>query len=501
MYASNYLAQHLRTSSINQENTTFASKPDGYRMTYGDLFNGAEKIATSLLALGLKPGDRVAVQAEKSLTAVQLYIGVILAGGVYLPLNTAYTAEEIAYFLNDATPVVFICDPDKQQTYSDIANQASVKHLLTLDAKGCGSFPETLAGQTNGFETVKRNKDDLAAILYTSGTTGRSKGAMLSHGALASNAITLADYWHFDADDVLIHALPIFHTHGLFVALNVTMIAGSSMIFLPGFDADTIIDVMPQATCLMGVPTFYTRLLKHNKLNKQRVKSMRLFISGSAPMLVETHKNWHEKTGYTVLERYGMTETNMNTSNPYNGERRAGSVGFPLPDVEVRITSNGRALNIGETGDIEVRGPNLFQGYWKMPEKTREELREDGWFITGDLGRFDSDGYLSIVGRVKDLIISGGYNIYPKEIESIIDKIPGVEESAVIGITDDDLGETTTAIVVNETTHGPDEDAILAHLRKSLARYKQPRKIYFRNSLPRNSMGKVQKNILRDEYS
>jgi len=502
MYTSNYLAHHLRNSSIDHENNTFAITINGELMTYGELFRGAEQIASGLLAMGLQPGDRVAVQAEKSLSVIQLYLGVILAGGVYLPLNTAYTADEIGYFLDDATPLVFVCDPQKLDSYLTIAAQSKVKKVLTLDAQGTGSIHEILSPtKDDKFEAVSRDKDDLAAILYTSGTTGRSKGAMLSHGALASNALTLADYWHFKRDDVLIHALPIFHTHGLFVALNVSLIAGSSLIFVPRFDADAIIEAIPEATCLMGVPTFYTRLLKHPKLNKQWVKSMRLFISGSAPMLVETHQKWLAQTGHTVLERYGMTETNMNTSNPYDGERRAGSVGFPLPGIEVRITNNGDVLAIGETGDIEVRGPNLFQGYWQMPEKTREELREDGWFITGDLGQFDGDGYLSIVGRSKDLIISGGYNIYPKEIESLIDKMSGIIESAVIGVADNDLGEVVVAVVVSSPDHSLNAEAILTYLDESLARYKQPRKVYFRDSLPRNSMGKVQKNILREEYA
>ena len=348
-----------------------------------------------------------------------------------------------------------------------------------------------------------RSSDDLAAILYTSGTTGRSKGAMLSHGALASNALTLADYWQFTREDSLIHALPIFHIHGLFVAINITLCAGSHLHFLPRFDADKIMQKMPSSTVLMGVPTFYVRLLQHADLNEKSVSSMRLFVSGSAPLLAETHQLWQQKTGLAILERYGMTETNMNTSNPYNGDRRPGTVGFPLPGVEVKICNpeTGEQLANGEIGQIEVKGPNLFSGYWKMPEKTAEELRPTGWFLTGDLGICDDDGYISIVGRSKDLIISGGYNVYPKEIEGVIDDLEGVEESAVIGLPHPDFGEAVVAIVVGDAKDNALSDAIKSQTQTLLAKFKRPKKVYFVDELPRNTMGKVQKAQLREDYS
>lgn len=502
MYEYNYLAQHLRKASINREQDVFAESKDAAAMSYSDLFSGAELIAANLQAMGLQPGDRVAVQADKSLTVIQLYLGVILAGGVYLPLNTDYTANEVGYFLGNATPVFFVCDPAKYESLIPVATNAGVKNTLTLDSQGKGSFADALKVSVDELVEVQRGKDDLAAILYTSGTTGLSKGAMLSHDALASNALVLADYWQFSRDDVLIHALPIFHTHGLFVATNIALVVGCRLIFMPRFSPDAIIEAIPRASCLMGVPTFYTRLLSHPKLSESLTSGMRLFISGSAPMLTETHEQWQQKTGHTILERYGMTETNMNTSNPYEGERRIGTVGFPLPGVELRLTDDGNnEVQQGEIGNIEVRGPNVFSGYWQMPEKTRQELRDDGWFITGDLGFIDADGYLSIVGRSKDLIISGGYNIYPKEIESLIDRIEGVLESAVIGIADDDFGEKVIAVVVAEPGQTVSAELIQETLSSLIARFKQPRQIHFVDALPRNAMGKVQKNQLRETYS
>ena len=354
----------------------------------------------------------------------------------------------------------------------------------------------------NVFSTVARCGNDLAAILYTSGTTGRSKGAMLSHDNLLSSARTLAEFWRFGPKDVLLHALPIFHTHGLFVATNVMLAAGGSMIFLPKFDVDQVIERLPEATAMMGVPTFYTRLLGDPRLDHDLVAHMRVFISGSAPLLEETHLQFEKRTGHRILERYGMTETNMNTSNPYEGERRAGTVGFPLPGVELKITDpeSGEELPQGKTGQIEVRGSNVFQGYWKLPEKTSAELRDDGFFITGDLGKIDIDGYVQIVGRNKDLIISGGFNIYPKEIELVLNAVPGVVESAVIGVPHPDFGETVVGVLVPEEGARLDQEVILSKVRKSLARFKHPRKLIFLETLPRNTMGKVQKSILRDRY-
>ncbi|MEN8742807.1 MAG: AMP-binding protein, partial [Phaeobacter gallaeciensis] len=395
MYDANHLISRLRAASIGHETRNFATFPARASMTFGELFAGAERNAAALVAMGVQPGDRVAVQVEKTIEAIQLYLGTVMAGGVFLPLNTAYTTPEVAYFLGDASPRVVVCDPAREDDIAEIAGDARV---VTLDGKGLGSLTDAVVGR-GGFDPVPRGPDDLAAILYTSGTTGRSKGAMLSHENLASNSLMLRDYWQFTEQDVLIHALPIFHTHGLFVATNVALLAGARLVFLKGFNADEILDAMPRATALMGVPTFYTRLLADPRLTRERAENMRLFISGSAPLLVDTHEEWEARTGHRILERYGMTETNMSTSNPYDGERRAGTVGFPLPGVEARIMAEGKEVPTGETGVLQVRGANVFQGYWQMPEKTAEELLPDGWFITGDMARMDEDGYVTIVGR------------------------------------------------------------------------------------------------------
>ncbi|MEZ5534453.1 MAG: malonyl-CoA synthase [Thiolinea sp.] len=502
MYEQNYLAGHLRSGSAGRENSRFARLYDnGSEISFAEFFHEAERIAAVLQEAGVGPGDRVAVQAEKSITALALYVGTILAGAVFLPLNTAYTPAEIAYFLNDATPAVFVCDPQRLETLAPIAEKAGIAQILTLDADGQGTLTDRQPAQSS-FTAVPRDADDLAAILYTSGTTGRSKGAMLTHRNLASNAEVLRDYWQFTADDVLIHALPIFHVHGLFVAVNTLLIAGASMIFMRGFDAQNIISSMPNATVLMGVPTFYVRLLGQNKL-ADAARSMRLFVSGSAPLLAATHQQWQSVTGHAILERYGMTETGMNTSNPYSGERRAGTVGFPLPGTEVIITDpqTGEWLPQGETGSIEIRGPNVFKGYWQMPEKTAEELRDNGFFISGDLGFYDGAGYLNIVGRCKDLIITGGYNVYPKEVELLIDELPGVNESAVIGVPHPDFGEAVVAVVVPRSETELMAEDIISALGGVLARYKQPKQVFIVDALPRNTMGKVQKNVLREQFS
>jgi malonyl-CoA/methylmalonyl-CoA synthetase len=503
MYKSNYLANKLRSSSVGNEQTIFAWLSDGHTLTYEKLFANAEKIAHVLRTHNVSPGDRVAAQIGKSLTAVELYLGTILAGGVFLPLNTDYTAKEIDYFLSDANPTVFVCDPNNLDVLTNVAKKAGVKGVLTLASDGeSGSLLEALNIAPTGIQAVERGPDDLAAILYTSGTTGRSKGAMLSHKALASNASTLVNYWQFTASDRLIHALPIFHIHGLFVAINITLCAGSSLDFMPKFNCDEIITAMKKATVLMGVPTFYVRLLEHPGLTPLSVRHMRVFISGSAPMLAETHTKWQAQTGHAIIERYGMTETNMNTSNPYDGERRPGTVGLPLPGVEVKIThpETGVMLADGGVGQIEVRGPNVFSGYWQMPEKTAEELRSDGWFLTGDLGIKDTQGYISIVGRSKDLIISGGYNVYPKEIESIIDTHPDVLESAVIGLPHADFGEAVVAVIVLNEGVNATEESIKAITQETTAKFKQPKRIFFIKELPRNTMGKVQKAKLRELY-
>ncbi|MGZ2257321.1 malonate--CoA ligase [Roseobacter sp. A03A-229] len=481
--------------------TPFLHLSDGGTITHAAFLAMAAQFANAFSEIGLEPGDRLALQVDKSPQALAVYAAAVQAGVVFLPLNTGYTPAELAYFVKNSGAGLLVCDPTAAESLRPIAS-ASGARLETLDGQGGGTLSNLAAGQSTRFETAERRSDDLAAFLYTSGTTGRSKGAMLTQTNLLSNAETLVDYWRFTADDVLLHALPIFHTHGLFVATNVMLLSGGSMIFLPKFDLDAMIAQLPQATAMMGVPTFYTRLLDDKRFTKELVGHMRLFVSGSAPLLAETHVRFEQRTGHRILERYGMTETNMNTSNPYDGDRRAGTVGFPLPGVELKITdpATGARLPDGEIGQIEVRGSNVFKGYWQMPEKTREELREDGFFITGDLGLIDNQGYVQIVGRNKDLIISGGYNIYPKEIESLLDDQPGVLESAVVGVPHPDFGETVVGFLVAENGQSPNVDAIAQAVGAQLARFKHPRKLITLPELPRNTMGKVQKNVLRDQY-
>ena len=461
----------------------------------------AAQYAHVLTDFGLRPGDRVAVQIEKSPQSLAIYAACVQAGLIFLPLNTAYTASELSYFIEDSGARVIICDPKSEESLAMIA-QANGARLETMDAAGQGSFAQKAAPHPLQFATVPRDAEDLAAFLYTSGTTGRSKGAMLTQNNLLSNAEVLTRHWAFSDSDVLLHALPIFHTHGLFVATNIALLSGCKILFVPKFDQEAMIALMPQATCMMGVPTFYTRLLDDPRFDRALSQHMRLFISGSAPLLAETHKLFEQRSGHRILERYGMTETNMSTSNPYEGERRAGTVGFPLPGIELKITDSttGKTLAQGNIGEIEVRGPNVFKGYWNMPEKTAEELRSDGFFITGDLGMVDADGYVHIVGRNKDLIISGGFNIYPKEIETVLDAQEGVLESAVIGVPHPDFGETVLALLVPSSERTPDLDAIQSHSSEQLARFKLPKKLIVLPQLPRNTMGKVQKNALRDQF-
>lgn len=458
------------------------------------------RAAGALAAAGVGPGDRVAVQVAKTPEALAVYGATAALGAVFLPLNTAYTPDEIAYFVGDATPRLVLVDPARAEALGPIAARHGAE-LMTLDAQGAGGFADAMARATDRFTLVPRGPDDLAAILYTSGTTGRSKGAMLSHGNLLSNAQTLVEAWRFTGEDVLLHALPIFHTHGLFVATNVALLSGAAMIWLPGFEVAQVMAHLPRATTLMGVPTFYTRLLDQPEFDRAATAHMRLFISGSAPLLAETHLAFEGRTGHRILERYGMTETNMNTSNPYAGDRRAGTVGPALQGVEVRVTDRGTALPVGETGMVEVRGPNVFRGYWQMPDKTAEDLRADGFFITGDLGRLDADGYLTIVGREKDLVITGGFNVYPKEVESLLDEMPGVLESAVIGLPHPDFGEAVFAVIVPLPGIAPDLDAVDAALREKLAGFKRPKGYAIVAALPRNTMGKVQKNELRKAHA
>src|ERR1700743_1591837 len=474
---------------------------DATRISYGDLIARAGQIANVLVDRGVKPGDRVAAQTEKSVTGLVLYLGTVRAGAVYLPLNTAYTLNELEYFLKDAEPSMVVCDPSKAEGIGAIAAKIGAR-VMTLGADGKGSLTDAAAKAKPEFTTMTRANDDLAAILYTSGTTGRSKGAMLTHDNLASNSLSLVDYWRFTDKDVLIHALPIYHTHGLFVASNVTLFARASMIFLPKFDPELIIKLMARATVLMGVPTFYTRLLQSPAPTHEAAKHMRLFISGSAPLLADTHREWAARTGHAVLERYGMTETNMNTSNPYDGERVPGAVGYPLPGVSVRVTDpeTAKVLPRETIGMIEVKGSNVFKGYWRMPEKTKAEFRDDGFFIPGHPGNTDDKGYVHIVGRGKDLVISGGFNVYPKEIESEIDAMPGVVESAVIGVPHADFGEGVTAVVVCNKGADVSEASVMKSLDGRLAKFKMPKRVFIVDELPRNTMGKVQKNILRETY-
>ncbi len=492
----------LFRGAIVDENKVFIRTSTGRTLTYGEMVSLSGRMANALVTAGVKPGDRVAVQVDKSPEAIVLYLACLRVGAVYLPLNNAYTLAELEYFIGDSEPKIFVATPERAGTIGAIAAKLGVSMLETLATDGTGSLTNRARGLSPEFADVPMKGDELAAILYTSGTTGRSKGAMLSHDNLASNAITLKDLWHFTSRDVLLHALPIFHVHGLFVATNVMLAANGSMIFLPKLDPDDVFRALPEATAMMGVPTFYVRLLQDKRLCRETTGHMRLFVCGSAPLLADTHREWSERTGHAILERYGMSETNMLTSNPYDGERVPGAVGTPLPGVSLRVVDpeTGAGVPHGEIGMIEVKGPNVFSGYWRMPEKTKAEFRDDGFFITGDLGRFDERGYVCIVGRGKDLIISGGYNVYPKEVETELDAIPGVIESAVIGIPHKDFGEGVTAVVVAKAGSALNEASALTLLRQRLANFKLPKRIFFVDDLPRNTMGKVQKNVLRETY-
>jgi len=479
----------------------FLDDVGGRRLYYSEIPRRSGQIHALLHQLGVEKGDRVVVQVDKSIEAVLLYLACLRAGAIYIPLNTAYTPNEVAYFLQDSTPRVFVCTPQNKAALAPIAAKAGVSAVLSLGASGEGELTDALAGVAASEQIVEVAADELAAILYTSGTTGRSKGAMLSHANLASNAQVLFDYWHWRSDDVLLHALPIFHVHGLFVALHCALLGGSRVIFMARFDVGKVIAKLPEASVMMGVPTFYTRLLERPDFTRETCAGMRLFISGSAPLLAETHREFEARTGHRILERYGMTEAGMITSNPYDGERIAGTVGFALPGVNARVADeHGREVPRGETGVLEISGPNVFSGYWQMPDKTAEEFRSDGWFITGDIASMAGDGRVTIVGRAKDLIISGGFNVYPKEIEAQIDELPGVRESAVIGVPHPDFGEGVVAVVVPDGSAGVSEESVVAALRDRLARFKQPKRVFIASELPRNTMGKVQKNVLRESY-
>ncbi|MGR3636705.1 MAG: malonate--CoA ligase [Shimia sp.] len=473
---------------------------DGTTLSYDAFLKRAAQLAHTLSDAGVRPGDRILVQAPKLSDTIALYAAAVQAGAVYLPLNTAYTQAELEYFIGDADPSLIVCDSKDEVSVGALAESRGTP-VLTLGGD-VGSLSRTADDKSTSFAPVERGPDDLAALLYTSGTTGRSKGAMLSHKNLLSNAVSLTELWEITSNDRLVHALPIFHTHGLFVAMNTSLLAGAEVRLCAAFDIDIILGEVSHSTLLMGVPTFYTRLLADARFTKDCVQNMRLFVSGSAPLLAETHRDFEERTGHRILERYGMTETNMITSNPLNGARIAGTVGYPLTGTEVKITDpdTGATQPFGEIGMIEVRGDNVFQGYWNMPEKTAEELRASGFFLTGDLGVQSEDGRISIVGRSKDLIISGGYNIYPKEIEDVLNDMPEVNESAVFGIPNPDFGESVIAAIVAEQGGTLTIEAMKDCVQTQLARFKHPREYLLLEALPRNTMGKVQKNVLRETY-
>ncbi|HSV58646.1 MAG TPA: malonyl-CoA synthase [Variovorax sp.] len=477
---------------------------NGLFYSWRDLERASAMIANLLDALKLEPGARIAVQVEKSVEAMMLYLATLRAGYVFLPLNTAYQSAEIEYFIGNAEPAVVVCSRRNAAWVAPIANAAGTQHVFTLDDDRSGTLLEVAAQCSDQHAVAQRGEDDLAAILYTSGTTGRSKGAMLTHGNLLSNAQVLRDYWGWREGDVLIHALPIFHVHGLFVAIHGALLNGSKMIWFAKFDPKRVVARLPDASVFMGVPTLYVRMLAEPRLTKKAVSNMRLFVAGSAPLLLETFKEWQERTGHTILERYGMSETVMLTSNPYDpvqGERRGGTVGFPLPGVQLRVRDEeGRDCGSDEIGGIQVRGPSVFAGYWRMPEKTKDEFTADDFFKTGDVGKVDGLGYVHIVGRSKDLIISGGYNVYPAEIEGYINELPGVAESALVGAPHPDFGEVGVAVVTPKPGATLDPDAILAELKSRLANFKIPKRCFVVDELPRNTMGKVQKALLREQH-
>ncbi|MBA2672516.1 malonyl-CoA synthase [Ramlibacter sp.] len=494
----------LRAAFPNDLDAIAVDTADGLAYSWRDLERATAMIANLLVALKLPEGARVAVQVEKSVEAMLLYLATLRAGYVFLPLNTAYQKAEIEYFIGNAEPALVVCTQKNFGWVSKIAFQAGTRHVFTLNEDRTGSLLDRAAHRSDQHVPAVKQADDLAAILYTSGTTGRSKGAMLTHGNLLSNAQVLKDCWGWQEGDVLLHALPIFHVHGLFVAIHGALLNGSKMLWLDRFDPKTAIGKLPQATVFMGVPTLYVRMLAEPALDQDAARNIRVFISGSAPLLIETFNAWKERTGHTILERYGMSETIMLTSNPYraeDGERRGGTVGFPLPGVGLRVVGDdGQELDAGEIGAIQVRGPNVFKGYWRMPEKTKEEFTGDGWFKTGDVGKVDARGYATIVGRSKDLIISGGYNVYPAEIEGYINEMPGVAESAVVGVPHPDFGEVGVAVVTAKTGEKLDGERIVAALKSQLANFKIPKRCFVVDELPRNTMGKVQKNLLRDAH-
>ena len=491
----------LRAAFPSDLNATAVETDNGLNYSWRDIERATAMLANLLASLNLPAGARIAVQVEKSVEAMLLYLATLRAGYVFLPLNTAYQSAEIEYFIGNAEPAVVVCSKKNFGWVSKIAFKAGTQNVFTLSDDRTGSLLDRAAHCSDQHTVANKSADDLAAILYTSGTTGRSKGAMLSHGNMLSNALVLKDYWGWRPGDVLIHALPIFHVHGLFVALHGALINGSKMIWCAKFDPKFVVGKMPEATVFMGVPTLYVRLLNEPGLDKNAVRNMRLFVAGSAPLLIETFNEWQTRTGHTILERYGMSETAMLTSNPYQGERRGGTVGFALPGVTLRVQDEGgQSLGIDEIGGIQVKGSNVFKGYWRMPEKTKEEFTADGFFKTGDVGKIDQRGYITIVGRSKDLIISGGYNVYPAEIEGYINDLPGVAESALVGVPHPDFGEVGVAVVTAKMGASLKPEAIIAALKSKLANFKIPKQCFVVAELPRNTMGKVQKNLLREQY-
>nr|MBS0021074.1 AMP-binding protein [Gammaproteobacteria bacterium] len=495
------LYQRLASGFSNHFTKVAIETPDGRRWSYRDLDHETARLARFFHSLGLRKGERVAVQVEKSPEALLVYLACVRAGLIYLPLNTAYRSQEIAFFMSDAQPSVFIARPEAKREVEMLARRYNIAHLFDLGPHGTGSLLEQSRPLDTDYPAVPCAGDEIAALLYTSGTTGQPKGAMLSHDNLASNAATLQSAWGFTTADVLLHALPLFHAHGLFVASHCALLSGAKMLFLAGFEAPTVVKYLPRATVFMGVPTYYTRLLAEPALDRQSCAAMRLFISGSAPLREQTFVAFDERTGHRILERYGLTETLMNSSNPLQGERKVGTVGVALEGVAIRIAADtGRPLPRGEVGEIQVKGPNVFSGYWRRPERSAEDFTDDRWFRTGDLGKLDDEGYLTIVGRRKDLIITGGYNVYPKEIESHIDRLPGVLESAVIGLADADFGERVVAVVVKSAAASElSTRSLIDSLKQFVANYKVPKAVFFVDELPRNAMGKVQKNRLREQ--
>ncbi len=495
----------IEQAAATRGDRLFLTTGAGRRLRYRDLDHESRRLAATLSALGVQLGDRVAMQVEKSAEALVLYIACLRMGAVLLPLNTAYTPRELEYFLADARPRLLVIRPADRAALEPRARATGCQRGETLGTAGDGSLAE-LACRASGTSALPAamTAETLAALLYTSGTTGRSKGAMLTRGNLASNAAALVDCWRFTERDVLLHALPLFHVHGLFISVNTVLAAGASLLLLERFDAAEVLDRLPAASVLMGVPTYYTRLLAQPALDRTAAAGMRLFVSGSAPLLPETHREFEARTGHTILERYGMTETLVNASNPYDQIRLPGSVGLPLPGIEIRVTQPDTGAVVepqGSVGMLEVRGPNVCAGYWNDPAKSAEAFTRDGFFVTGDLGSRDAEGYVHIVGRAKDLVISGGYNVYPMEVEAELDALPGVVESAVVGIPHPDLGEGVTAVVVRAPGATLTEPEALAALTQCLARYKVPRRVLFVDELPRNAMGKVQKALLREAHA